>query len=169
VRVTITGATGRIGTRLVGALRRRGDEVTVLSRHPDQARAALGVEAVGWEPEQEPAPTAALAGRDGVLHLAGEDIAQRWNADVKRRLLSSRELGTRNLVAGLRAADPRPGVFVSASGVDYYGARDTSERVTEETPAGRASSPRCVPRGSARRSRRRSWASGSCACAAASC
>jgi uncharacterized protein len=137
VRVTITGATGRIGTRLVGALRRRGDEVTVLSRHPDQARAALGVEAVGWEPEQEPAPTAALAGRDGVLHLAGEDIAQRWNADVKRRLLSSRELGTRNLVAGLRAADPRPGVFVSASGVDYYGARDTSERVTEETPAGR--------------------------------
>jgi uncharacterized protein (TIGR01777 family) len=136
VRVTITGATGRIGTRLVGALLRRGDDVTVLSRDPDRAQAALGVEAVGWQPEQEPAPAAALAGRDGVLHLAGEDIAQRWNADVKRRLLSSRELGTRNLVAGLRAADPRPGVLVSASGVDYYGARDTSERVTEETPAG---------------------------------
>jgi uncharacterized protein (TIGR01777 family) len=136
VRVTITGATGRIGTRLVGALLRRGDDVTVLSRDPDRAQAALGVEAVGWQPEQEPAPAAALSGRDGVLHLAGEDIAQRWNADVKRRLLSSRELGTRNLVAGLRAADPRPGVLVSASGVDYYGARDTSERVTEETPAG---------------------------------
>jgi uncharacterized protein (TIGR01777 family) len=135
VRVTVTGATGRIGTRLVGALRRRGDEVTVLSRDPERAGAALDVEAVGWQPEQEPAPAAALAGRGGVLHLASEDIGQRWSADVKRRLRSSRELGTRNLVAGLRAADPRPGVLVSASGVDYYGALG-NERVTEDTPAG---------------------------------
>jgi uncharacterized protein len=134
VRVTITGATGRIGTRLVGALRRRGDEVTVLSRDPDQAR-ALGVEAVGWEPEREPAPTAALAGRDGVLHLAGEEVAQRWTDDAKRRLLASRELGTRNLVAGLRAAEPRPGVLVSASAVGFYGPRG-DEPVTEEEPPG---------------------------------
>ena len=135
MRVTVTGATGRIGTRLVGALRRRGDEVTVLSRNADRAGATLGVDAVAWQPEQEPAPASALAGRDGVLHLAGEDIAQRWTADVKRRLRSSRELGTRHLIAGLRAADPRPGVLVSASGVDYYGPHGP-ERVTEETPAG---------------------------------
>jgi uncharacterized protein (TIGR01777 family) len=135
MRVTVTGATGRIGTRLVGALQRRGDEVTVLSRNAEKARAALGVDAVAWQPEQEPAPAAALAGRDGVLHLAGEDVAQRWSAEAKRRILSSRELGTRNLVAGLRAADPRPGVLVSASGVDYYGPHG-SERLTEETPPG---------------------------------
>ena len=135
MRVTVTGATGRIGTRLVGVLRRRGDEVTVLSRNPDKARAALGVEVHAWQPESEPAPTDALAGRDGVVHLAGEDVAQRWNDDVKRRLLSSRELGTRNLVAGLRAAEPRPGVLVSASAVGYYGPRG-DERVTEEEPAG---------------------------------
>ena len=65
MRVTITGATGRIGRRLVDALRERGDDVTVLSRQPEGARAALGVEAVGWQPEQEPAPAAALAGRAG--------------------------------------------------------------------------------------------------------
>ena len=135
MRVTVTGATGRIGTRLVGVLRQRGDEVTVLSRNPDKARAALGVEVHAWQPESEPAPTDALAGRDGVVHLAGEDVAQRWNDDVKRRLLSSRELGTRNLVAGLRAAEPRPGVLVSASAVGYYGPRG-DERVTEEEPAG---------------------------------
>ena len=56
MRVTVTGATGRIGTRLVGELRRRGDEVTVLSRNPAKAREALGVEAVAWQPEAEPAP-----------------------------------------------------------------------------------------------------------------
>ena len=71
MRVTITGATGRIGTRLVGALRRRGDDVTVLSRDAGRARASLGVEAVAWRPQDEPAPAAALAGRDGVIHLAG--------------------------------------------------------------------------------------------------
>ncbi|HTE63122.1 MAG TPA: TIGR01777 family oxidoreductase [Solirubrobacteraceae bacterium] len=135
MRVTVTGATGRIGTRLVGALQRRGDEVTVLSRDPGKARVALGVDAVAWQPEREPAPAAALAGRDGVLHLAGEDVAQRWTAEAKRRILSSRELGTRNLVAGIRAADPRPGVLVSASGIDYYGPHG-SEPLTEETPPG---------------------------------
>jgi len=135
MRVTMTGATGRIGTRLVEALKRRGDEVTVLSRSPDKARAALGVEAVGWQTEAEPAPFRALAGRDGVLHLAGEDVAQRWDAAVKRRLLDSREQGTRNLVAGLRAAEPRPGVLVSSSAVGWYGPHG-DEPLDEDAPAG---------------------------------
>ena len=135
MRVTVTGATGRIGTRLVGALRDRGDDVTVLSRDPEKARAALGVEAVGWQPDREPAPTAALAGRDGVLHLAGEDVAQRWTPDAKQRLLASRETGSRNLVAGLRAADPRPRVLASASAVGYYGPHG-GEPVSEATPPG---------------------------------
>jgi uncharacterized protein len=135
MRVTLTGATGLIGTRLVRALRERGDEVTVLSRSADRARQALGVEAAGWQPESEPAPADALAGRDGVVHLAGENLAQRWSDDVKRRVRTSRELGTRNLVAGFRAADPRPAVLVSASGVDYYGPRG-DEPVTEDEPPG---------------------------------
>jgi uncharacterized protein (TIGR01777 family) len=135
MRVTITGATGRIGTRLVEALRRRGDEVTVLSRSPEKAAAALGVEAAAWQPESGPAPAAALAGRDGVLHLASEDVGQRWHEETKRRLRSSRELGTRNLVAGLAAAEPRPGVLVSSSAVGFYGPHG-DERVTEDTPPG---------------------------------
>jgi uncharacterized protein (TIGR01777 family) len=135
MRVTVTGATGRIGRRLVAALRRRGDDVTVLSRDADRARAALDVEAHAWAPESQPAPAAALAGSDGVLHLAGEDVAQRWSGAARQRISSSRELGTRNLVAGLRAAEPRPGVLVSASAVGYYGARG-DEPVTEETAPG---------------------------------
>jgi len=134
MRVTVTGATGRIGAGLVAALQARGDEVTVLSRSPDRARAALGTEAVAWRTEDEPAPAEALAGRDGVIHLAGEDVAQRWSDDAKRRIRTSRELGTRNLVAGLRAADPRPAVLVSASAVGWYGPRG-DERVDEDTPA----------------------------------
>jgi uncharacterized protein (TIGR01777 family) len=135
MRVTLTGATGRLGTQLVHAMRERGDEVTVLSRSPDRAREQLGVDAQAWDPGAGPAPAAALAGRDAVVHLAGEDLAQRWNEDAKRRILESRELGTRNLVEGLRAAEPRPGVLVSASAVGYYGSRG-DERLDEDAPAG---------------------------------
>jgi uncharacterized protein (TIGR01777 family) len=134
MRVTVTGATGRIGTKLIRRLRDRGDEVTVLSRNPDRAREALGVEAIAWEPEREAAPAAALAGRDGVVHLAGEDVAQRWSAASKQRIVASRELGTRNLVAGLEAADPRPGVLVSSSAIGWYGHRG-DERLDESAPA----------------------------------
>jgi uncharacterized protein len=121
MRVTVTGATGLIGGKLVGELRRRGDEVTVLSRDPQRAQRTLGggVEAVAWDPAG-PAPAEALAGRDGVVHLAGEPVAQRWTKEAKRRIHASRETGTRNLVAGIAAADPRPGVLVSSSGVDIY-------------------------------------------------
>ena len=86
MRVAITGATGLIGTRIVRALRERGDEVTVLSRNPDKARAALGRRGGGLAARSpSPRPADALAGRDGVVHLAGENVAQRWNEDTRRR------------------------------------------------------------------------------------
>jgi uncharacterized protein len=134
MRVTVSGATGLIGSRLVAALKERGDEVTVLSRNPERAREALGVEAAAWDPTARPAPVEALSGRDGVVHLAGENIAQRWTEESRRRISESRTVGTANLVAGLRDADPRPGVLVSASGISWYGPRD-DEQVDEDTPA----------------------------------
>jgi uncharacterized protein (TIGR01777 family) len=136
VRVAITGATGLIGSRIVRALQARGDEVTVLSRDALRAREALGdVDAHAWTPLDGPAPAAALSGRDGVIHLAGENVAQRWTDAARRRIHDTRELGTRNLVAGLRDADPRPRALVSASGVDYYGPGG-DEPLTEDAPPG---------------------------------
>jgi uncharacterized protein (TIGR01777 family) len=135
MKLTITGATGLIGSRLVRALKARGDEITVLSRNPVRARETLGVDAVEWDPMAGPAPAEALAGRDAVVHLAGESVAQRWNDETKHRIRASRETGTRNLVAGLRAAEPRPSVLVASSAVGYYG-KHGDERVGEDTPPG---------------------------------
>lgn len=134
MNVAVTGATGLIGRRLVERLRERGDEVTVLSRNPNRAGEALGVDAVAWDPMAGPAPAEALSGRDGVVHLAGEPVAQRWTDSAKRRIRESREVGTRNLVEGLRAASPRPRVLASASGIDWYGDRG-DEPVSEDEPA----------------------------------
>jgi len=129
MKITITGASGLIGAKLTERLRARGDEVTTLSRKPSSAGA------VAWQPEEEPAPAAALSGRDAVIHLAGENVAQRWTDDAKRRIHSSRELGTRHLVAGIEAADPRPRVLVSSSAVGYYGPHG-DEELPEDTPPG---------------------------------
>jgi uncharacterized protein (TIGR01777 family) len=129
VRVTVTGASGRIGSRLVARLRGRGDDVTVLSRS--------AADAVRWDPAAEPAPVAALEGRDAVVHLAGEDVAQRWTDAAKRSIRASREAGTRNLVAGIAAVGEarRPRVLVSASASGYYGPHG-DEEVDESAPAG---------------------------------
>lgn len=135
MKITITGATGLIGTRLVKALQARGDEITVLSRSPQSAAAALGVEAIGWDSLSEPAPADALSGRDAVIHLAGEPVAQRWTDESKKAIRDSRELGTRNLVAGIAAAQPRPTVLVSSSAVGYYG-KHGDELIDEQSAPG---------------------------------
>jgi uncharacterized protein (TIGR01777 family) len=116
MRVTITGAGGLIGSRLVAALHARGDEVTTVSTRHD------------IDPP-------ALAGRDAVVHLAGEPVAQRWSDEARRRIRESRELGTRRLVQAIEKADPRPSALISASAVGYYGPHG-DEPLDEDAPPG---------------------------------
>src|SRR3954464_358029 len=127
-----------MGRALVGALLARGDEVVALSRDADRARGALpaGVEACSWPaPKNGPPPSEALEGVDGVVHLLGEPIAQRWTDSARREIRDSRVLATRNLVAGLGQLSERPRVLGAQSARGYYGPRG-SERVDEADPSG---------------------------------
>jgi uncharacterized protein len=141
LRVTVSGATGLIGRTLLAALQAQGAELTVLSRDPARAAATLAAaglaptQLVPWDPETEPVPVRAIAGREAVVHLAGEDVAQRWTARAKQAIRESRVSGTRHLVEGLREASDRPGVLVSASAIGYYGPHG-EEPLDEEAPAG---------------------------------
>ena len=117
MRVTITGASGLIGTKLAAALTQRGDEVTKLSLR------------------KGPPDPAALAGRDAIVHLAGEPVAQRWNDAARKAILESREQGTRQLVEAIAKADPKPKALISSSAVGYYGPHG-DEPLDEDTPPG---------------------------------
>ena len=106
MKVAVSGATGRIGREVARLLRERGDEVTGISR-------SAGPGFMTWDELD-------LSGFDGVIHLAGEPLAQRWTKAAKERIRSSRVDTTRRIVDALREASPRPGVLISQSADGAY-------------------------------------------------
>jgi len=123
MRIAITGASGFVGRRLAAAAQEQGHDVIRLSRS--------GLGGRRWDPTSEPAP---LEGADAVIHLAGESLTGgRWTRSKMARIRSSRIVGTRHLLHGIREARPR--VLVSASAIGYYGDRG-DEELTEESDPG---------------------------------
>lgn len=128
MRVLVTGATGTIGQALCDALFARGDEVVGLTREPSRARQANPrVTWHKWEPTLERPDPEAFEGVDGVVHLLGERIDQKWTDEAKRRIIESRRTGTHNLVGTLESLANPPKVLVSQSAVGYYGDRGAEE------------------------------------------
>jgi nucleoside-diphosphate-sugar epimerase len=72
MRVLVTGATGRVGSRLVPRLLQRGDTVRVLVRRKEQAESFRqpGVEAVLGDLLEPATLVNAIAAMDAVVHLA---------------------------------------------------------------------------------------------------
>jgi uncharacterized protein len=132
VRVLLTGASGLIGSALCDALLGRGEEVVALSRDPEAARERQPAIAWHrWEATLERPPAEAFEGVEGVVHLLGEKINQRWTAEAKRRIMETRRTGTRNLVQAIAGLERRPSVLVSQSAVGYYG--DRGDAVIDES------------------------------------
>jgi uncharacterized protein len=128
--ITLTGATGFIGSRLVARLTERGDRVTILTRAP---RPGANPRYLAWDARTTPPPESLAA--DAIVHLAGEPVAQRWTAAARTRILASRVESTRALVNGLAQSNERPKVLVSASAIGFYGARG-DEVLTESSARG---------------------------------
>jgi hypothetical protein len=120
--VAMTGASGLIGRHLTHFLTTGGHEVRPLVRDRQEAEAGGGIY---WNIDDDAIDAEALEGVDAVVHLAGENIFGRWTEAKKRRIMESRRKGTRLLSEALAGLDDPPEVLVSASGIDYYGARGT--------------------------------------------
>ena len=138
--IAVTGSSGLVGTVLVAALAGRGDQVRRLVRtsassvEPREVRDPQ--REIRWDPDGGQIDSAALEGVDGVVHLAGEGIAdRRWNADVKHRILESRRAGTQLLCQSLARLQNKPRVLCSASAIGYYGDRG-EQTVDESSPPG---------------------------------
>ena len=132
MKVLVTGASGFIGSALCDSLLVRGDTVVGLTRDPSRARSTNpSVTWHAWEPMLERPLEAAFEGVDGVVHLLGEKINQRWTAEAKERIMESRRVGTHNLIGTISALQHKPKVLVSQSAIGYYG--DRGEAIVDES------------------------------------
>ena len=130
--VAVTGSTGLIGSSLVAFLRTGGHRVLRVVRSGPK-----GDDRIRWDPAKGTIEGEKLEGVDGVVHLAGENIAGiRWTEAKKEAILRSRVEGTLLLARTLAELREPPRVLVSASGKDYYGDRG-DERLTEGADPGR--------------------------------
>jgi uncharacterized protein (TIGR01777 family) len=114
-RIAVTGASGLIGSALVGYLKSQGHTVQRLVRRP-----AVSSEEITWDPIAGTVDMEALAGVDAVIHLAGAGVSdKRWTKKYKSEILNSRLLGTTTIAKAVAIVKPQ--VFISASAIGWYG------------------------------------------------
>lgn len=132
-RILITGGSGAIGTRLVGALNEKGHEVAIIGRSKHQI---AGAESFVWNLDEETMDEAALDGVSHIVHLAGAGIADKpWSPSRKREIVESRVKPLQLLARELSERNQRIDAIISSSATGYYGAVTTEKIFTEEDEA----------------------------------
>ncbi|MEM9092067.1 MAG: TIGR01777 family oxidoreductase [Cyanobacteria bacterium P01_F01_bin.53] len=133
MKIAVTGATGFVGSRLVERLVAEGHDVKVLTRSVEKARKVFSAPKykhltfVAYTPTASGSWQSEISGCDGVINLAGEPISERWSAERKKRIVSSREGGTEKLVEAITNAEQKPSVLVSGSAIGFYGTSENAE------------------------------------------
>lgn len=136
MRVLIAGASGFVGSALVGQLHAAGHDVLRLVR-----RGPESADEVAWSPAHGVIDAGAAGGNvmdrvDAVVNLSGASLAKLpWTKKYRREILRSRLDATRTLVDAMRAAAQSPSAFLSASAVGIYGDRP-GEVLTEDSAPG---------------------------------
>lgn len=120
----MTGASGMIGSALVGHLKSEGHTIQRLVR-----RKPVSPDEVHWNPTTGEVDLASLEGVDAIIHLAGANVGdKRWTKRYRAEILNSRLLGTNTIASAVTAL--KPDVFISASAIGWYG--ETGNRAVKE-------------------------------------
>ncbi len=128
-KVLITGGTGLVGQALTESLLNKGIGVHHLSsRNNTDAK----VPTFQWNYLKGTIDEQALEGVDTIVHLAGAGVAdKRWSAARKKVLLESRVHTAQLIYDTCASLNKWPKVFVSASGIGYYGLETSLELCKE--------------------------------------
>jgi len=134
--VMITGGTGMVGTALAKSLTTDGHEVIALSRSPEKNQNIPGLRYVKWDACTAEGWGHLADGADVIVNLAGVNLSSgRWTPDKKRIIIDSRRNAGQAVVEAVGAAVQKPRLVIQASGLNYYGVKETGI-ITEASPKG---------------------------------
>lgn len=110
MKILVTGATGKVGSRLVKRLADRGNQVRALVRDPARAGGVRGerIEVVQGDLLAEDSLAAAVRGVDAVVHCAAF-----FRGATAEQANAVNDLGTRSLAQAARAAAVKRFIFTS--------------------------------------------------------
>ena len=132
LRILISGASGLIGTALADFLRQQRHTVVSLVRREVIDHSSE----ISWKPAEAWLEPASIEGFDAIVHLAGENIAdKRWSPERKQQIIESRVRPTELLARCIKNLSKPPRVFISASAIGYYGSRG-DQLLSEDSSAG---------------------------------
>lgn len=127
----ISGGSGILGQALIKNLKQAGHQVQILTRSPSD-----GNERVHWDPLAGTMDHSALHKPDVVIHLAGSNVgSKRWTKSRRQEILDSRVSTGAFLFSQLSNANCLPSLYVTSSGINYYGYSD-DKAFTEKDPNG---------------------------------
>lgn len=135
MNVLITGATGFIGSVVGQKLTDLGHSVVVVTRNNANARQHLTFKAELIEHNLNKAPLTSESYKniDAIINLAGESVDSRWSVDKKNKIINSRVMSSRNLLAN---CPDTVKTILTASAQGIYGDRG-DEILTEKSEEGR--------------------------------
>ena len=104
-KITISGASGFVGTELINYFESKSYQVVAIKRadlsHPKRLIEILD-------------------GSEVVINLSGANIIHRWSESYKKLLYSSRIDSTKALIEAMESCNNRPKLFISTSAVGIY-------------------------------------------------
>ena len=131
MNVLVTGGTGFIGKQIIDSLLKKGHSVTNLTTQRNQERVvSQNLQHVFWNPSTKELHSELIPAIDGVVHLAGFSVANKWTKANKALMISSRISSTDFLCTFLNEMKIPPRVFVGASASGFY---KNSAEIQDET------------------------------------
>ena len=133
MNVLVTGGTGFIGKQIIQALLEKGYAVTNLTTQRKQEGVISEMfQHVYWNPTTKELNKSLLNSIQGVIHLAGYSVANKWSTANKALMVSSRISSTEFLCEILNEMETPPIVLVGASASGFY---KNSDEIQDETAA----------------------------------
>ncbi|MEO8588222.1 MAG: TIGR01777 family oxidoreductase [Flavobacteriales bacterium] len=118
-RIILAGGTGTMGRILQDHFIGQGNDVVVLTRHPDVSQHPKA-RLLAWDAKTKGAWTAELEGATAVINLAGRSVDCRYTPTNKALILNSRVDATRVLGEAIaQCADP-PALWINMSSATVY-------------------------------------------------